>query len=891
MKSPRKTLVLLVVALAVAAAVLIETFNFLANRHRELVQQELQRLLGKEVSFTRLEVHLLGWPGFAAKELRIADDPRFAATPILRAREFILGVQLWRLLFGRVVIDSLTLREPEFQIITDETGLFNLDLLTQRHTQLPSLPRLRSPAAQRKTGSVSFAIDALRIDDGRVIYLDRSVKEPAELQLRDIDLTLRGLEAKKTTRFRFAAALAEGLGQDVHVDGEFNATASEQSWLRREMNLALRLDSLHVPVLARAVTALRDKIPRELDVTGPMSLQAQVSGTLARPKFANITLKAPLFGSSDYNATLTGNVEFSESRAWEDAELKGQLTVDPLPLGRLRNLNWFRQNLSPALVTDGTIGLYARFEGTWDKLRVGALARADKSEWKYQDWSRKALGRPAEIRARIARQKDKLFFHESEFASGPNRIGFLGFVDVGNEPKLQLRLYSRQGQVREWREIILPELLAGATGQTDLNVVIDRNLLPDDSSWSMHGYLKLTDGEFKQTLGGRNVESANATITFSGKQAKFENTTFRLGASTFTLDGAVANITEPDAVYRLRSTDLNITDLKLLGGGPAIQLKNFSARGRAQFHNGALILDGTALSAEGRIAEIDFRDLRADIIWSATGLTFKNLSLRTLDGALRADGYFARASDNSGQFELSTQADSIAVRALLARLSLPMQDRVQGQLGGRGQFASTSSRGANGQNELKGSGQTTVQNGVIKDFNLVSQLLLRGSGTVFSAESEARLPAGFAKLLSRTDTVFESLQADFIVEPERIRTDNLVISTPDYMVTGAGWIGFDRTTKWNGMIVLSPRLTQEVQRDMRLLRYLLDRRGRLTITFRIDGTIPNVRIRLDNRALAQTLRGGAPARDGEGDATSRPSKESSGEKKWLPDALQRFLNR
>jgi hypothetical protein len=93
------------------------------------------------------------------------------------------------------------------------------------------------------------------------------------------------------------------------------------------------------------------------------------------------------------------------------------------------------------------------------------------------------------------------------------------------------------------------------------------------------------------------------------------------------------------------------------------------------------------------------------------------------------------------------------------------------------------------------------------------------------------------------------------------------------------------------LIVLSPRLTQEVQRDVRLLRYLLDRRGRLTITFRVDGTIPNVRIRLDNRALAQTLRGGAPARDGEREAASRPSKESSADKKWLPDALERFLNR
>jgi hypothetical protein len=129
------------------------------------------------------------------------------------------------------------------------------------------------------------------------------------------------------------------------------------------------------------------------------------------------------------------------------------------------------------------------------------------------------------------------------------------------------------------------------------------------------------------------------------------------------------------------------------------------------------------------------------------------------------------------------------------------------------------------------------------------------------------------------------LKADFTIEPARIRSENLVIVTPEYTVTGAGWIGFDRTTKWNGLISLSPKVTQEVQRDYRLLRYLLDRRGRMAITFRADGTIPDVRIRLDNRALAQALRGDR------GESETRSDPEPRDGKAWLPDALDRFLNR
>ena len=89
----------------------------------------------------------------------------------------------------------------------------------------------------------------------------------------------------------------------------------------------------------------------------------------------------------------------------------------------------------------------------------------------------------------------------------------------------------------------------------------------------------------------------------------------------------------------------------------------------------------------------------------------------------------------------------------------------------------------------------------------------------------------------------------------------------------------------------SARLSQADSRYQRTtaVRYLLDRRGRLAISFRLEGTIPNVKIRLDNRILAQVLRGGAPPRDG--DTDSEGSEATKEGKNWLPDALGRFLNR
>jgi hypothetical protein len=85
----------------------------------------------------------------------------------------------------------------------------------------------------------------------------------------------------------------------------------------------------------------------------------------------------------------------------------------------------------------------------------------------------------------------------------------------------------------------------------------------------------------------------------------------------------------------------------------------------------------------------------------------------------------------------------------------------------------------------------------------------------------------------------------------------LIVSTPEYTVTGAGWFALDHSTRWNGLLVLSPRLTQEIQRDFRWIRHLLDRRGRLAIPFRIEGTIPDIKIRIENRNLSQAFLGAA----------------------------------
>ena len=888
MKSPRKIIVFVVAAAVLVTAGLLESFSLVAARHRDRVKHELQKVLGQDVSFDRLEVNLLGRPGFAATEFRIADDSRFAATPVVRSRELVLGVSLWDLLWRRLVITSLTFNEPEFQIITDESGLLNLTALLERKSELREFPRLRPSApTERRRFPVSFAIDEVRVKRGRIDYVDRSIKQPAELRISNVAMRVRGFESHQATQIHFAASLTEGLGQDMRIEGRLTPAEENQIWLERSVDLNIQFDSLHVPVVARAIAALRDRNPSELDVTGPMALHVRVRGTPTRPRLENATLKIPLFGSSEYNAVVTGAVHFTERRSWEDAELNGELTIEPLPLVRLRSLKALTPLLPPELISEGSVKIYSRFEGTWQNLRLGALVHGEAADLRYKEWFRKPAEAPATIRARISRVKEELRFHDSQLILGDNQLNFSGTIHQGREPRLQFNFRNQSGSALGWGRFLATPMFEAQAGKLDTDLTVTRSLALEDDDWRLFGRLKLTDAALKHRAGHRRVENLRGEVAFGGKLARLKNVRFRLGSSTIFLDGTAPDMFEPRLRGTVRSPDLLLSDLPVLGAGPPVRLKNASAAGEFYFENNQWMLTASVTSDQGDFNELPFSDLRGDIALSTAGLTFKNLWARTLKGELRSEGHWSADSSKVRQLQFSSQIDGVEMRALLARLFPPLRDRFEGRLNGQGQFQLNRSGGASAKEALKGFGETSVQQGTIKDFNLISQLLLRGSGTTISAASTARLSAGLAAIASRPDTRFESLKANFIVDQKRVSSQDLVFTTPDYVITANGWIGFDRSTNWNGSLVLSPQLSQEVQRDYRMIRYLLDRRGRLAISFRADGKIPNLAVRLENRALAQALRSGKSQKDGGGESGGADAKPDG--RDWLPDALERLL--
>ena len=185
-----------------------------------------------------------------------------------------------------------------------------------------------------------------------------------------------------------------------------------------------------------------------------------------------------------------------------------------------------------------------------------------------------------------------------------------------------------------------------------------------------------------------------------------------------------------------------------------------------------------------------------------------------------------------------------------------------------------------------------VRDGSLKDFNLVQEVLSKITGLPgISSLISSRLPSRYRIIFDRKDTPFDTMEASFTVEKGRIRSDDLLLATPDYSIDGKGWIGFDKTMKWDANLVMSSQFTKELMEEHRNVRYMVDRRGRLSVPFRLEGTLPNVRPKPDIRALTQRITSGLMKKGMERFLGKRKGQNKKGVQDWIQKGMEQLFGK
>ena len=183
------TLGVLVVVAVLIVLVVPSLIN--VDRYRPQIETRLKEKLGREVKLGALKLHVIPL-SVSIESITIAESPQFASTlPFAAATNVAASVQLFSLLRGEPVLDSLSMSRPSIELIRDANGVWNFSTL--------------GAGGSDKTER-SFTLKKLTINDGQVGVTDYSAKSPRTVY-DHIDLDLRDFAPKSKFHIKLAAHL------------------------------------------------------------------------------------------------------------------------------------------------------------------------------------------------------------------------------------------------------------------------------------------------------------------------------------------------------------------------------------------------------------------------------------------------------------------------------------------------------------------------------------------------------------------------------------------------------------------------------------------------------------------------------------------------------------
>jgi AsmA-like protein len=243
---------------------------------------------------------------------------------------------------------------------------------------------------------------------------------------------------------------------------------------------------------------------------------------------------------------------------------------------------------------------------------------------------------------------------------------------------------------------------------------------------------------------------------------------------------------------------------------------------------------------------IDAIQLKASLLPDA--LQASDLNGRAFGGSYALSGGYRFASGSDGSLRGQLSGMNLG---LLLGVSMPDADK---RFGGTAQVALDLQDIGPATNKLNGTVTADVRDGVLKDFNLVNEVLghVTGLPTIGNLIS-ARIKPKYGRLFSEPSTRFDTLHGSFRIADQRLRTDDLTIVATDYGVRATGWVGFDREADLAGTVLMSKQFSADVAADITEVKYLLDDNAQLAVPFRLRGKLGEAKPRPDADYLITLL--------------------------------------
>ena len=199
-------------------AVFIATFDI--SHYKPRIIQELSSALSREVQIDQLRLDFKLDKGLtiAVKGLSIADDPAFSRNKVVTVDLIYLNTDILALIFHRqIAIEKIEISSPRVHLVRNKEGLVNIQTLFVKNTGDNGIEETSGEKFSPVAGTVSMPartngvkaaivipqmlIQAVRIENGALTFVDESFEPSLIIPLRQIDFQATHLSLEKPFPF------------------------------------------------------------------------------------------------------------------------------------------------------------------------------------------------------------------------------------------------------------------------------------------------------------------------------------------------------------------------------------------------------------------------------------------------------------------------------------------------------------------------------------------------------------------------------------------------------------------------------------------------------------------------------------------------------------------
>jgi uncharacterized protein involved in outer membrane biogenesis len=858
MKKKVLIIVLIVlVLLGAGVAILLANLDSIVESRKDYILEQAESAVGREITIADIGVTLSRGIGVKLSGVTVADDPEYRDGYFVTAGDLTVRVKLLPLIKKQIEVKRLVLNEPVVHVVKAENGLFNYT------SMIPTDESATGEKVSAEPGAAALVLAFADIKNGTVIFEDR--QSGAGVNITRIDATAKNAGLGEVASIKLAAAVASD-EQNVRLEGDIGPVEAY------DPPEALK----PVPVDLRAefgpfdYARIRELLPDnpglyQLDFIEPGSARAVVviDGTLGGLHVREAAVEADVLGAESANIRINASAGPVDVLALADgpvdAPVSASVTVDPIPLAKLREKAGSAGVVPPELEMEGTASATVAVSGRLGLMKAETAIDMTAGAIRLPEKFNKPAGVPLTVDSEVELSQKRAGINKASIRFHELIVDATGSVDLsGDRPVLDVSVHSNKANIAAFARI-LPAMQPFSPGGTIRLLATIKGALVPGTQPDVEGAIELADGSATVEAMPQPVKGAKARIVFTQDSARLENSSATVGQSRVDVSGRVTRFQPLNATYTVTSRTIHRTDFHTPpkpSPRPEI-LRDVKIEGALDQRDGEIHHTGTATSPAGSVANVDYQNMSAVLRTTQNEVKIESFSARALGGTLEGNGTFYPKAEPPS-FEMATKVRKVNLAEYFTYKVKSLPKFIEGSIDLDLNVAGAGKEWEQISPTLDGDGAGVVLQGSLLNVNVLNEIL-NGLAQLPMVDQNSinNIRRNNPKLFSGNNTAFKDLRGNIRIQGGRVSSTGLIMKSDDFSIRGGGWVSFDRQLSMDAHIVLSRQATERLISDAKMVKYLTNEEGQLEIPLTLSGLLTRPSVGVDVNALSRRIQDSA----------------------------------